>query len=538
MYRKTRVAAYCRVSTDMADQLHSLAAQIQYFTEHISQHEGWELVEVYYDEGITGTSVKKRDGFNRMIADCEEGKIDTILTKEVSRFARNTVDTLNYTRHLKQLKINVIFTNDGINTDDKDGELRLTIMASIAQEESRKISERVKWGVRRKMENGYVLGYSKLLGYRNENGVLVIVPEEAEIVRRIFHEYVYERKGTYTIARDLNRDGFRSVKGGVFRQDSLVRILRNEKYCGDLTQWKRCSTDFLTKRIIHNQNENPDTPIISLEDHHEGIISKELFQAAQELLDERGKSAKEGMKYSSSYWFSNKVVCGKCGTHFSKTGGKHNPNPMIRCSNRAAYGTEKRVSANGRHVGCDNGFITENILKACVRYVLGFVREEREQIEKQLLADIREIQKNAKEVDPAPLRAQIEKVNAKKQNAVDLMLEGIISKEDLKRQVAQYDAEIEELTTKIANGKNMNETHNKQLRAIREYIEQINATGDMDIDSTEVYAEIVQEMVSYEDDILDVYLNCVPFGFRLRYHREKTPHCHFQTIVVDDCTTI
>ena len=145
MYSKTRVAAYCRVSTDMEDQLHSLSAQIKYFTEYISNHEDYELIEVYYDEGITGTSTRKRDGFNRMIADCEAGKIDLILTKEVSRFARNTVDTLNYTRKLSDLKIGVIFMNDGIDTRDKEGELRLTIMASIAQEESRKVSERVKW---------------------------------------------------------------------------------------------------------------------------------------------------------------------------------------------------------------------------------------------------------------------------------------------------------------------------------------------------------------------------------------------------------
>ena len=538
MNQKTRVAAYARVSTDMADQLHSLAAQIAYFTEHIRQHEDWELVEVYYDEGITGTSVKKRDGFNRMIADCEAGKVDTILTKEVSRFARNTVDTLNYTRLLSQLKVNVIFTNDGINTNDKDGELRLTIMASIAQEESHKISERVKWGMRRKIENGYVLGYSKLLGFRKENGILRIVPEEAEIVRRIFREYVYERKGTYRIAQDLNKDGIRSVKGGVFRQDSLVRILRNEKYCGDLTQWKYCSTDFLTKRTIRNENENPDTPVVSIADHHEGIISKELFRAAQDLLNERGQRSREGMKFSSSYWFSNKVVCGKCGTHFSKTGGKKNPNPMIRCSNRAAYGTVSRISANGRHVGCDNGFITENILKTCVKYVLAYVREEREQIEQQLLVDIREMQKNAKTVNAEPLRVQIEKITAKKQNVVDLLLEGIISKSDLKRQIEQYDAEIQELTAQIESGKNIRNTHEKQLNAIRTYIEQIKTTDKMDIDSTDVYAEIVREMVSYEDDRLDVYLNCIPFGFRLRYHREKTPHCHYQTIVVDECVTI
>ncbi len=150
------VAAYCRVSTDSSDQLHSLSSQMRYFDEFIRQHEGWNLIEVYYDEGITGTSVKKRENFSRMISDAESGGIDLILTKEVSRFARNTVDTLTYTRKLTAINVGVIFTNDGIDTRDKDSELRLTIMASIAQEESRKTSERVKWGVRRKIESGQV----------------------------------------------------------------------------------------------------------------------------------------------------------------------------------------------------------------------------------------------------------------------------------------------------------------------------------------------------------------------------------------------
>ena len=169
MYRKNnkkRVAAYCRVSTDFSDQLNSLATQRSYFNDYINDHEEWELVEIYYDEGITGTSTKHRKGFNRMIQDCEDGKIDTILTKEVSRFARNTVDTLTYTRKLSQLGVNVIFMNDGIDTSDKDGELRLSIMSSIAQEESRKISERIKWGLKRRMEKGDVIGKRKIYGYK------------------------------------------------------------------------------------------------------------------------------------------------------------------------------------------------------------------------------------------------------------------------------------------------------------------------------------------------------------------------------------
>ena len=263
---KKRVAAYCRVSTDMADQLHSLSAQIKFFTEYICEHEDWELIEVYSDEGITGTSIKRRDNFNRMIKDCENGKIDTILTKEVSRFARNTIDTLTYTRKLSDLGINVIFMNDGIDTSDKDGELRLSIMASIAQEESRKISERVKWGIRRKMENGWVYGYAEMLGFRTCKGRLEIVPEEAEIVRRIFHSYVYEGKGCHTIANELNAAGLLTVRGKMWREDGVCRILKNDKYVGDLTQWKHYSTDFLSKRRLQNNGDNPDIPLITIKD--------------------------------------------------------------------------------------------------------------------------------------------------------------------------------------------------------------------------------------------------------------------------------
>lgn len=274
MYSKTRVAAYCRVSTDMEDQLHSLSAQIKYFTEYISNHEDYELIEVYYDEGISGTSTKKRDGFNRMIADCEDGKVDLILTKEVSRFARNTIDTLSYTRKLKSLNVNVLFMNDGIDTRDKDSELRLTIMASLAQEESRKISERVKWGNRRRMENGVVFGTGRFYGYKVVDGKLEIVPEEAEVVKRIFHMYLYENKGTTKIAQELNAEKIPTINGRLWGAPTILGMLKNEKYAGDLTQWKYYTPDFLKHNKLKNKGDNPDMLPFTIENHHEGIVSK------------------------------------------------------------------------------------------------------------------------------------------------------------------------------------------------------------------------------------------------------------------------
>lgn len=539
MNRKIKVAAYCRVSTDMEDQLHSLSAQIKYFTEYISQHEGWEIIEVYYDEGITGTSVKKRDGFNRMISNCEDEKIDLILTKEVSRFARNTVDTLCFTRKLSSLGIGVVFMNDGIDTRDKDGELRLTIMASIAQEESRKISERVKWGIRRKMENGFVYGYSHMLGYRTEDGKLTVIPEEAELVRLIFHKYVFEGKGSSIIANELNASGYTSVRGAIFRQDSIIRILKNEKYCGDLVQWKRYSSDFLNKRIFRNYGDNPDVLLIEIEDHHEPIISKEVFHAAQELLEKRGKNAREGRKYSQHYWHSSRVYCGKCGSAFGITGSKKIKNRCLRCINRSKYGTEKRMNVNGVEVGCDNKFITEKVINTCMKYVLEHIQRERAGIADQLLQEIKCMQQRSAAVDTRPLQEKIDKILEKKHHAIDLMLEGIISKDDLKAQVALYDAEVEKLTAQISDNRNISIVHKKQLDGIKKYIEQINRTEDIDTCSFEVYNTMLKKIVVYENNVIDFYLTCVPFGFHLHYRNERIPHTHNTfAVTVDSCEVI
>ena len=538
MNNKTKVAAYCRVSTNMEDQLNSLSAQIKYFTEYISQHEEWELIEVYYDEGITGTSVKKREGFNRMIADCQQGRINTILTKEVSRFARNTVDTLNYTRQLSQLGVNIIFMNDGIDTSDKDGELRLTIMASIAQEESRKISERVKWGIRRKMESGYVYGYSAMLGFRTENGKLTIVPEEAEIVKRIFNSYVYEGKGCHTIANELNAAGLLSVKGKMWREDGVCRILKNDKYVGDLTQWKHYSTDFLTKQVLQNNGDNPDIPLITILDHHEGIVSRELWDLAQKQLYERGKLSREGRKYSSHYWFSSKVFCGKCGYTYNVSGRKDEEKRCMHCVNRAKYGSVHRVDANGAEVGCDNVTFNEVTLKICMKYLIKHIQVAREDIVSQLLADIQMVQQNEPASDIEPLKAEIENLSRKKRKAIDLMLDDLLSREDLKKQADFYDSEIARLTQEIADKQDVSAVHQRQLDSIKAYIRQVNLTAKHDSDDTAFYSQLLQKAVVLDRNHSEFYLTCVPFGFRMSYSIHKYNRGHQYDVSIESCETI
>ena len=223
-----RVAAYCRVSTDNEDQANSFESQQKYYKKYILEHPDWELYEIFADEGVSGTSTKKRKEFNRMIECAKNGDIDLIITKEISRFARNTLDSISHTRQLKKYGVGVIFMNDNINTLDSDAELRLTIMSSIAQDESRRTSERVKWGQKRRMEDGVVFGCS-MLGYDVENGKMTINEEGAKIVRLIYHKFVNEGKGTHTIARELKEEGIKSMTAKDWSNTVILRVLRNEK---------------------------------------------------------------------------------------------------------------------------------------------------------------------------------------------------------------------------------------------------------------------------------------------------------------------
>ena len=246
---KKRVAAYCRVSTDNDDQANSFESQQRYFRQYIERNPDWELYAIFADEGISGTNTKKRKEFNRMIACAKNGDFDLIITKEISRFARNTLDSIFYTRDLKKHGVGVIFLNDNINTLDGDAELRLAIMSSIAQEESRKTSERVKWGQKRQMEQGVVFGRS-MLGYDVKDGKMTINEDGAKIVRLIFRKFVDEGKGTHVIARELREEGINPMRVKEWSNTVILRVIRNEKYCGDLVQKKTFTPDFLSHEKI------------------------------------------------------------------------------------------------------------------------------------------------------------------------------------------------------------------------------------------------------------------------------------------------
>ena len=307
------VASYCRVSTDSADQTNSFEAQQRYFKEYIDRQPEWELYEIYADEGITGTSTKKRAAFNRMIHDAHMGKFKLIITKEVSRFSRNILDTISYTRELRRLGVGVLFMNDGISTLEPDAELRLSIMGSIAQEESRKTSSRVKWGQIRQMERGVVFGRS-LLGYTVKDGRMTVEPEGAALVRLIFNKYGIEKKGTTVIARELREAGYLTYRGNSKWSNShILKILKNEKYVGDLVQKKTFTPDYLTHAKKYNYGEEE---LVVIENHHEPIIDRDLWNLVQSEIARRNRHGTLGAGHSNRYVFSGRIKCGACGASF------------------------------------------------------------------------------------------------------------------------------------------------------------------------------------------------------------------------------
>lgn len=347
---KKRVAAYCRVSTDNEDQANSFESQQRYFRQYIERNPDWELYEVFADEGISGTNTKKRKEFNRMISCAKKGDFDLIITKEISRFARNTLDSIYYTRDLKKHGVGVIFLNDNINTLDGDAELRLAIMSSIAQEESRKTSERVKWGQKRQMEQSVVFGHS-MLGYDIKDGKMTINEEGAKIVRLIFHKFVDEGKGTHVIARELREEGILPCRAREWQSTVILRVIRNEKYCGDLVQKKTYTPDFLSHEKKRNLGQEE---FVIIKNHHEPIISRELFDKANRMLDARSLSQEGKAKHSNRYPFSGKIKCGCCGSSYvaryktRKDGSRYK---AWRCNEAAKHGSP-HIDNAGNQIGC------------------------------------------------------------------------------------------------------------------------------------------------------------------------------------------
>ncbi len=362
---RKRVAAYARVSSDKDAQLHSLSAQISYYNSYIGNREDWEFAGVYADEALTGTK-DNRPEFQRMLADCRDGKIDMIITKSITRFARNTVTLLATIRELRDLGIDVYFEKENIHTLSADGELMITLLAAYAQEESYNVSENQKWRIRKMFEQGRP-NTGRMLGYRLKDGVLQIVPEEAEIVKMIFNDYL-SGMGRNLIVKKLIRMGVPTLSGGQWRESTVLGILTNEKYTGDMLLQKTYSVDHLTKKQMINHGERRRYYI---ENSHEPIIDKETFAKVQQELARRAEKFQPNAPFSGEYPFTGLIRCGFCGGYFRRkitASGTKYAKPVWICNTFNTYGKDV----------CSAQQIPEKILIEKTSEVLGTADWDRE----------------------------------------------------------------------------------------------------------------------------------------------------------------
>ena len=491
---RQRVAAYVRVSTDGEEQLQSFQSQMEYYTDKISKNKDWAFVGIYSDEAITGTKTSKRDGFLNMINDCMNGLVDVVLTKSISRFSRNLVDTLQYVRMLKEKNVAIIFEKENINTLSMESEMALALLSTLAQNEVESLSANTKMGLKMKMKRGELLGFNGCLGYdyHQEDKSLSMNEEEAEIVRWIFNRY-NQGYGAYTIAKDLTRLGKKNKKGIVKWTDSGIRgIISNEKYKGDLLLGKTFTVDPLTKRRLDNMGEEDQ---FYIKNHHEAIVSEEEWIMAQEIRKSRyGKNTSiiEGTreKQSRKFAFSSMCECAYCGTKFSRRShhqDTQHKKPVWVC----------RTAANKGKASCpDSKAIDESILENAFVESFQLLADNFDDILESVLESI-EIELSS--TDNSDRLKRVDKslatVEAKRKKLTDMLLDDKISKE-------AYDERFDEFTRKISQTKQEqqilieNEAAKKDVgKRMKEIRARISEVKVMDRFDRAVFESIVKKVI-------------------------------------------
>lgn len=494
-----RVAAYCRVSTDKSDQINSFSSQKMFFVEYINSRAGWTLTDIYADEGITGTMTAHRTGFLSMIDDATCGKFDIILTKEVSRFSRNILDTISYTRRLKHMGVGVIFLNDGISTLDPDAELRLSIMAAVAQEESRKTSERVKWGQARRMERGTVFGRS-LLGYDVKDGRITIEPVGAETVRRIYSMYLEEGLGVRSIAAMLTADGTFTKSGrSVWSGAAVLKILRNEKYCGDLVQRKTMTTDYLT----HERKKSHSSERITILEHHTPIIQRCIWEAVQAELSRRSNKTPQ-QNTGSRYSLSGKIACGHCAA------------PYYCRTRKRADGSTYRV---WRSADCICQAVRHQLREESITQVIR--RISATHLNAWLAAALRELIKNIGGIPACESEKILHSMSVlkdKRLKLTDAFISGTISQEDFYCLKRRYEYELTECRQLVDSKPSALMTQAEQLE---QAVELLLSGKDEDDD---FYLSLVEKIHVVDKTGLDIYLREMPVKWTVRLYPDKSDY--------------
>ena len=458
-----KVTYYARVSTDKYEQLNSLENQVTYYENYIKENCKWTFVEGYIDEGISGTSTNKRDSFKRMIRDGQNGKFNLVITKEISRFARDTLDSISYTRKLLEYGVGVFFQYDHINTFNSDSELRLTIMASIAQEEVRKLSERVKFGFQRSIESGKVLGNDFIWGYKKDKCKLVVVEEEAEIIRKIFDMYVNEHLGMRSIGNKLAGEGILNKNGKPFQQGTIKYILTNPKYKGYYCGNKTRVIDYHTKQRV-NINEE-DWKLYEDNINVPPIVSEYIWNKAQEIVKSRSdRFSTHKEVYQNRYPFSGKIFCMNHNTTYRRkkqisSGKKKKVVITWRCSHFLKYNT----------TGCDGPILYDDELKEIVgKSILKYISNV--SIVDDLIKEYKTIEDNkdySKDIEKK--KDEIERLERSKSKILDLIVKELINEDDFKKQSDEIVSKIHKLENEISEL----ETKSKSILTNYKYLEEV-----------------------------------------------------------------
>ena len=483
-----KVAAYCRVSTDSSDQLNSYRTQIGYYTNFIAQHPGWELADIYADEGITGTSLDKRDEFKRMLTDCRAGKIQRVLVKSVSRFARNTLELIETTRELKDLGVVVVFEEQGIDTAQMLGEMQLTLLAMAAQEESTSISKKMRWSIQKRMDAGTYLGNTAPYGYRLEDGQLKIEETEATVVRRIF-EMRLSGMGQVAITQELNRKRIQPRDGKPWTVYRVRYILSNERYIGDSLFQKKYIADPLSHKSVRNHGERDQYYI---HDTHEAIISRENFQKVQESFQSRTSPQKK-----KPHLFVHRIQCPQCGCHYR----------YIRSSGKSYWG---HASQSDIEPPCKDIRLPEESIQAAFVNLLGKLHTHSDAILSPTLSLLEEItaRQERGNVKLYELNTALADLNEKAHTLQRLHNKGFIEDADFREQsdaLASQRKKLSDQRAQAIHGSKALETLDK-LRELQRQLESLpEIPWEFDI---ALFDQLVEKIVPVSNTELLFKLKC------------------------------
>ena len=480
-----RVCFYARVSTDKDEQLHSLSKQSSFFNDYISKVPNWEFIGSYIDEGISGTQVKKREEFLRMIEDAKRHKFDLILTKEISRFSRSTLDSIMYTQELLSNGVGVYFLNDNINTILPDSELRLTMMSSITQDEVRRLSERVSFGMKRSIDNGVVLGCSNIYGYVKDKGKLVIDEEQAEMIKIIFDRYANTTDGLSKVSRYLFDLDYKSKTGKIIDTTILTRIIENPKYKGYYCGHKSKVLDYRTKQ--KKRLNEPDWIIYKDYDNVPPIVSEELWERANIKLKQRQDSftnrAINKAVFQNRYTYSGKIYCGCHNlTYHRSSAGKRKNNPVWECQ---VYRKESLR-------GCSNPRVFELELDEVFKDMFNKLFKRKNIIFEEILNECKNyLETNNNESDIKSLESKIIVLNNKKDKLLELVMEEYLSKEDYKKQIDLINEDLNTYHNKINELRN----NKKDKNYIENKIEKLKNALEKCLEDDKCYSDVFNELI-------------------------------------------